>query len=624
MLAFFPSPYPDELLYGVCARYHQRSGNPSFKATTAELFGSASACAVTDLPCRLGSLSAQLSPGTLNTPERLIKRHTLLPLYGPFLPPRRLSTLMAWMEGTGRGGSIHMAIGAMASSVPAPRFLHYCPDCLRDDSETFGETYWHRSHQVAGVRICHRHEIWLHESETPAAAPPNKHVFQLPPSREASGRPLGEENPLPVDLTIARAVAWLLAHPDTPCRGLDALRKIYLRQLHCMDLASYEGRVDQREFLARFARYFGNLFLRQCHCAIDAAGQDNWLSALVRKPRKASHPLRHILLTIFLGLDLEDLFFQHPAPDRPFGQGPWPCLNAAAEHFRQPVIPHCVITRQCETGAPVGNFYCSCGFNYSRSGPDRHPDDQFKRGRIIAVGPVWEAALVRLRDQQGFSLRATARTLAVDVNTVTRYLARLAAGPPEEVRQEEDQRKIRRECWLALRAQHPQTGRKGLRSLAKADYVWLYRHDRDWLLTNLPPARSRKRSGKPRVNWAMRDRDLAARILPAALEIRECAGKPVRVTVSAIGKKLGVLVLLQKKLAKLPKTRANLERVLETRKDFQVRRVQLAALALEQRGEPLNPWRIIREAGLRPGPAAALRDEITKNSFLSRKDNYGT
>ena len=38
MLGSFPTPYPDELLYSVVARYHIRSGNKSFRQTHEELF----------------------------------------------------------------------------------------------------------------------------------------------------------------------------------------------------------------------------------------------------------------------------------------------------------------------------------------------------------------------------------------------------------------------------------------------------------------------------------------------------------------------------------------------------------------------------------------------------------
>ena len=55
MLHWFPTPYPDELLYSVLARYHVRSGNTSRKMTTEELFGKRTIIAVWDLPSNLNT-----------------------------------------------------------------------------------------------------------------------------------------------------------------------------------------------------------------------------------------------------------------------------------------------------------------------------------------------------------------------------------------------------------------------------------------------------------------------------------------------------------------------------------------------------------------------------------------
>ncbi|MDN9011440.1 TniQ family protein [Brevibacillus laterosporus] len=38
MLGYFPTPYPDELLYSVIARYHTHMGNLSFKSTQEQVF----------------------------------------------------------------------------------------------------------------------------------------------------------------------------------------------------------------------------------------------------------------------------------------------------------------------------------------------------------------------------------------------------------------------------------------------------------------------------------------------------------------------------------------------------------------------------------------------------------
>jgi hypothetical protein len=90
---------------------------------------------------------------------------------------------------------------------------------------------------------------------------------------------------------------------------------------------------------------------------------------LVRKPRTTAHPIKHILLIRFIGLTPEQ-FFEEDMVYHPFGEGPWLCLNAAENHYKQPVIDDCKVTRDYKTGVPVGTFTCSCGFFYSRRGPD--------------------------------------------------------------------------------------------------------------------------------------------------------------------------------------------------------------------------------------------------------------
>ncbi|MHB1300029.1 MAG: TniQ family protein [Burkholderiales bacterium] len=49
--------------------------------------------------------------------------------------------------------------------------LRLCPQCVRDDITKFNFPYWHRCHQLPGVRACHIHNSWLlttcHVCETP-------------------------------------------------------------------------------------------------------------------------------------------------------------------------------------------------------------------------------------------------------------------------------------------------------------------------------------------------------------------------------------------------------------------------------------------------------------------------
>ena len=108
----------------------------------------------------------------------------------------------------------------------------------------------------------------------------------------------------------------------------------------------------------------------------------------------------------------------------PFGTGPWACLNKAATHYRDLVIPSVEVTRDFKSTAPIGTFSCSCGFVYARKGPDTSLEDRFRIGRVKVFGEVWKSRLKQL-SKKGLGTRAIARELGVDSKTVKKYLGEM-------------------------------------------------------------------------------------------------------------------------------------------------------------------------------------------------------
>ena len=153
--------------------------NQSLKDTTNELLGLKTACAVVDLPSHLLYLCKQLPENSFLTPEKIIQENTLFPLFQPFHPAKRAQLITDKMRSPNRGGSIHTSIGIMASGVSTPAYLRYCPKCYQEDEKNFGEPYWHRIHQVTGVLICPKHQLWLEKTSIVVLSPKNKHAFYL-------------------------------------------------------------------------------------------------------------------------------------------------------------------------------------------------------------------------------------------------------------------------------------------------------------------------------------------------------------------------------------------------------------------------------------------------------------
>ena len=79
--------------------------------------------------------------------------------------------------------------------------------------------------------------------------------------------------------------------------------------------------------------------------------------------------------------------------------------------------------------------------------------------------------------------------------------------------------------------------------------------------------------------------------------------------------------MLQQHLGKLPKTKKLLDDVTESIDDFQIRRVKYVAKQIRDREELVREWKIIREAGLRPGFSEkvqqAINNEVNKEMSMT-------
>ena len=168
MLSFFPFPYPDELWYSVIARYHTHSGALSWQATMAALFGDARDTDVGSFfpNNSIHKILAQLPPGFLPAQE-IALQHTLLPFLLRFQPADRKSAILeAFLIGEDMRPRY-----LRATRDIKPRSLRYCPICLQEDTQTYGEPYWHREHQIGLMPLCPRHRCRLLDKPIPNTRP---------------------------------------------------------------------------------------------------------------------------------------------------------------------------------------------------------------------------------------------------------------------------------------------------------------------------------------------------------------------------------------------------------------------------------------------------------------------
>lgn len=162
MITHFPDIYPDELLYSQLARYHIMSGYMAYRYSAEDIYTNPTVKPDIDF---LNSLSSDaLGQITQSNPmETIIQDHTMFAYYGRFLnQDRRKSAFHALVN---MQGNYNNLLSMPKRKTKANRCLRYCPLCIINDRKSYGETYWHRIHQMQGVDICPIHMCDLADSD---------------------------------------------------------------------------------------------------------------------------------------------------------------------------------------------------------------------------------------------------------------------------------------------------------------------------------------------------------------------------------------------------------------------------------------------------------------------------
>jgi len=590
---------------------------PSQKSAINNLFGESHITVSIDLPSHLGYLVSALPPGNCYTVDYFIKNHTLLPFYSPFLPRERVEQINQEME-KGNGLLVHLRAGASSSSIHSPDWLRYCPACLNEDRQKLGEGYWHRLRQVVGVEVCPIHNVFLENSVVHAKSRqirykliPIEQAIQSSTSRMSASSTSVEQ----ILLKISQDASWLLKQENF-LPGLESIRDRYIKILVDRGLATYTGQVHIRRLTVALKEYYSPELLKLLQCEIEEWDKNAWFLRLVRSPKRSCHPLYHLLFIQFLGYTIEE-FFQISGELKPFGDGPWPCLNSVCPRFRQLCIQAFELKRDKTHGSRLtATFRCECGFVYSRMGPETSSEDLFKVGRIKERGEVWEAMLEELWNNPTVTLTEMAKHLGADSQSVKYHAARLnlvyprpgpttkqlqkTVAPISNVKKVESDKLIRyRNEWLEIVQNNPDAGRSTLSAQHRRVHSWLSLYDHDWLYNNLPPLKNSP-PVLAQIDWQQRDAEISIAVRHAAEKLKNKPGKPERLSKTEIASSSGYLALIQRQLKKLPLTAQTLAEVVETTEEFAVRRIYWVAEHYRQEGICPKEWQIVRETGLKP------------------------
>lgn len=331
MLSFFPTPYKDEILYSVCARYHMRASNLHYSVTMKELFGENYISSKLLFPTALERLSENLPINSKITKDKLLNECTPFNYFSLFLSKERKNRLKnAMISNDGYNATSFAGLG---KDLTMFKYLRFCRECVKEDILKYGEAYWHQIHQIPGVYVCPHHKIPTQDSNCVHSDVNRSSFHSLDEDYCLSCEEIKmDSNELKKMFTIACKINDCLNFNKQ--LNWDIIDEVYNDYLIFRGYMHPSGRLYREKIVNAFNAFYGKDVLSKLGYPVKLEKKTSWFFKLLKNPKEEGNPIRHILLIIFLGLDF-DFKIDKSIKYLPFGEGPWCCLNPVCNHYKK-------------------------------------------------------------------------------------------------------------------------------------------------------------------------------------------------------------------------------------------------------------------------------------------------
>lgn len=575
---FPPVPFPDETIGSIAARYHLHSCNFSQAKSRIELFGSSRITPNCSLPGHLLHFMAVVSGKTdLTALQQLSANHTLLPYHSFFSTDSQRAAAFKSMAGD---GPVKSQLGLLASRFGGADELRFCKKCVELDIEKHGVAYWHRVHQLPLVRVCRDHGNPLF-CYCISSLQRQRHVLVLPPPAHSKMFPIIQtpQHLMPRAQRFAQLSSSLLSANQEKVR-FRRIYPAYLERIFLRNLANEHGRIHQTALAQQLREHHADFaFLGQLPASLLMADEAlPWLACLLQRHDRRHHPVTNLLLIDFLFHDFDDFFDQVTKISQSDS------IESVSE-----VVTTAQLCRQLlsvQTSSLLGTASeTSIGSkdNGAIPLPPRYLTDAMHKALLQDLA-------------QGKSIPAISQRFQTSDVSVYRILRMHPAVKAQRVKSiGHAERKSRRERFIGAITSANQAN---ARSAAPRDYMWLWRNDKRWLDSVLKHRASGVIKKTKKIDWAARDFSLARQLQAVANDVRYLPGRPVRITIKELGRRVNRISWLEKFRAKLPIVSSLLETLIETTEQYQARRIQWAVAELTKQGKNVTRTAVQRLAGI--------------------------
>lgn len=594
MLMFFTDPYEEEIISSTFARYHFYVGNIGKRTTLKELLGESDICAFKLFPSRLEYFETQLE-NPKYTAEYFIYRHTLFPLYSTFLSKNKHSEVIEYMKRNGNDKIYHI-LGMTASKVKQTNGYKYCPLCVQDDINRHGEAYFHRLHQMQGILVCEKHGCKLYNYEDLNLNKSNREFERLDYNNIQQLKPLYYKEKINKNLVNVAKSASYIMKLNYLQYNREKISKKFRILLEKNDYITMKGTVRQNKLILDFNNYYDEEFLQILNSQIKNK-KVCWIRNIFHNKANSVHPIRNILLILFLTKNnIEEFFGDLSSQPLPFGEGPWPCLNPICKFHNINYIRKVNLVNSYRSNKPSGIFKCNlCGFTYRRKGPDKNGCDIYKYDKILEYGDMWINEFIKCIEEKR-TIYYIVRKFNTYDNFVKYYIehGEFKAKYQPSLEKKKDKFLEYTNDIVEFKKNNSNANRTEITKALLKQVSWLKRNNPEWLEENFPKIEYSK-IHICEIDYRKRDIETLNNIKKIYEKIITLK-KPVRITIPLIEKLLGKQ--LYRCLNKLPNTNIFLQNIIETVDEFRIRRVTEYCNSLVIKNEFEYKTKILAKTGI--------------------------
>lgn len=465
---------PNESIYSYLIRYCLKDGYPNLTSAVKYYIGSASKQWSAQFP----SFISQVSAFSGIPFQRLLFEHSVYPVYRTFLSKGVTNKVEELLQ-TGGALNLESKMSLVANRLQAPSELKYCPLCVREDLENYAWEYWHIKHQLPGSMACTRHNcklIGVKVNRKRLVLPPTENLIHLSASDSA------------IKLsTLSESLFELNGFRLTS----EVLNNVYRYRLVELGLATHNSsiRIKVTKWRDQLKQYW------------EPIRYDPQISEILNKDKgwqypvnllygrdKAFHPLKHLLVIGHLFGTFNEFITQYRLVER--GHEPISVREENIHDTNSNEKPDDKIIELLKTGHSLRKTSSACevsigyakkiaqinGIAINRRTQFIHESERREIWRKLFIGKATES----IADEMGISIGAVEQVLSCYPELVQLR---------KKIRYFNKRQKHRRNLTTSIQKF---STRKEIRADCSASYIWLYKHDSDWLYRELPQATPRE------------------------------------------------------------------------------------------------------------------------------------